>query len=182
MYQRTLTDHFHTWCQYLNNFVISYSFYINIYVGVNFFISGNYIFLLLFLGMVKYAKEVETKEKEILPEIKNKLQHISDWIYVNMASVSLYRSSAKYVLGTKTLTLPTQDTGRLSTPPTELCNYHDNHSQKRFDSVGYSKVRTRYLPVKASSEHCLSLKELCQHSPLPAPLVLPPPPDLHTHF
>lgn len=78
MYQRTLTDHFHTWCQYLNNFVISYSFYINIYVGVNFFISGNYIFLLLFLGMVKYAKEVETKEKEILPEIKNKLQHISD--------------------------------------------------------------------------------------------------------
>ena len=43
-----------------------------------FFISGNYFLLLLFLGMVKYAKEVETKEKEILPEIKNKLQHISD--------------------------------------------------------------------------------------------------------
>ena len=32
MYQRTLTDHFHTWCQYLNNFVISYSYYIHIYV------------------------------------------------------------------------------------------------------------------------------------------------------
>jgi len=58
--------------------------------------------------MVKYANKVETKGKEILPEIKNKL---SDRIYVNMASVSVYRSSAKYVLGTKTLTLPTQDTG-----------------------------------------------------------------------
>ena len=54
----------------------------------------------VFLGMVKYANEVETKEKEISPDIKNKLQHISDWIYVNMASLSVYRSSAKYVLGT----------------------------------------------------------------------------------
>ena len=81
MYQRTLTDHFHTWCQYLNNFVISYIYYIHIYVVVNFFISlGNFslFFLFLFLGMVKYANEVETKEKEISPEIKNKLQHISD--------------------------------------------------------------------------------------------------------
>ena len=31
-----------------------------------------------------------------------------------MASVSVYRSYAKYVRGTKTLTLPTQDTGWLS--------------------------------------------------------------------
>ena len=58
-----------------------------------------------------------------------------------MASVSVYRSSAKYVLGTKTLTLPTQDTGymyhrQLSAPPPELCNYHDNHSQQRPDSAG----------------------------------------------
>ena len=85
--------------------------------------------------MVKYANEVETKEKEISPEIKNKLQHISVWIYVNMASVSVYRSSAKYVLGTKTFTLPTHDTGWMSAPPTELCDYHDNHSQQGPDSA-----------------------------------------------
>ena len=86
--------------------------------------------------MVKYANKVETKEKEILPEIKNKLQHISDWIYVNIASVSVYRSSAMYVLGTKTLTLTIQDTGWISAPPTKLCDYHDNHSQQRPDSAG----------------------------------------------
>ena len=85
--------------------------------------------------MVKYANEVETKEKEISPEIKNKLQHISVWIYVNMASVSVYRSSAKYVLGTKTLTLPTHDTGWMSAPPPELCDYHDNHAQQGPDSA-----------------------------------------------
>ena len=85
--------------------------------------------------MVKYANEVETKEKEISSEIKNKLKHISVWIYVNMASVSVYRSSAKYVLGTKTLSLPTHDTGWMSAPPTELCDYHDNHSQQRPDSA-----------------------------------------------
>ena len=53
-----------------------------------------------------------------------------------MASVSVYRFSAKYVLGTKTLTLTTQDTGCLSAPLTELCNYHDNYSQQRPDSPG----------------------------------------------
>ena len=42
----------------------------------------------------------------------------------------------KYVLSTKTLTLPTQDNGWLSVPPTELFNYHDNHSQQRPDSAG----------------------------------------------
>ena len=31
--------------------------------------------------MVKYANEVETKEKEISPEIKNKLKHI--YIYLS---------------------------------------------------------------------------------------------------
>ena len=35
----------------------------------------------------------------------------SDWIYVIMASVSVYRFSAKNDLGTKNFTLPTQDTG-----------------------------------------------------------------------
>ena len=66
----------------------------------------------------------------------DKYSIISDWIYVNMASVSVYRSDAKCVLGTKTLTLPTQNNGWLSTPPTELCNYHDNHFQHRPDSGG----------------------------------------------
>ena len=40
-----------------------------------------------------------------------------------MASVSVYRSYAKCVLGTKTLILPTQDNGWLSVPRNELCNY-----------------------------------------------------------
>ena len=44
-------------------------------------------------------------------------------IYVNMASVSVYRSYAKYVLRTKTFIFPTQDNGWLSVPATELCNY-----------------------------------------------------------
>ena len=35
-----------------------------------FFLSQG-IFFLLFLGMVMYANEVETKEREKLPEIKN---------------------------------------------------------------------------------------------------------------
>ena len=34
----------------------------------------------------------------------------------------------KYVLGTKTLTLPTQDNGWLSVPPTELCNYQQQQN------------------------------------------------------
>ena len=63
-------------------------------------------------------------------------ENISDWIYENMASVSVYRPYAKCVHGTKTLTLPTQDNAWLSVPPTELCNYHDNHSQQRPDSAG----------------------------------------------
>ena len=53
-----------------------------------------------------------------------------------MISVSVYRSYAKYVLGTKSLTLPTQDNGWLSAPPTELLNYRDNRSQQRPDSAG----------------------------------------------
>ena len=71
-----------------------------------------------------------------------------------MASVSVYRSNAMYALGTKTLTLPNQDGGWKSAPPTQLCNYHDNHCQQRPDWAGSGKVQTRCLPVKASSEHC----------------------------
>ena len=48
-----------------------------------------------------------------------------------MASVSVYRSYAKCVLGTKTLTLPTQDNGWLSVPATELCNYQQQQQQQQ---------------------------------------------------
>ena len=61
---------------------------------------------------------------------------MSDWIYVNMASVSVYRSYSKCVPDTKTLILPTQENGLLFAPSSELCNYHDNHSQQRPDSAG----------------------------------------------
>ena len=43
---------------------------INIYVVVNFLFQVIFVFL-LFLVMVIYANEVETKEKQKLPEIKN---------------------------------------------------------------------------------------------------------------
>ena len=36
-----------------------------------FFVSGNFCQILLFLGMIMYANEVETKEKQKLLEIKN---------------------------------------------------------------------------------------------------------------
>ena len=42
----------------------------NVNVVVNFLSQVIFVFL-LFLGMVMYANEVETKEKEKLPEIKN---------------------------------------------------------------------------------------------------------------
>ena len=41
-----------------------------VYVVVNFLYQVIFVFL-LFLGMVMYANEVETKEKYKLPEIKN---------------------------------------------------------------------------------------------------------------
>ena len=45
------------------------------YVVVNFLSRVIFVFI-LFLGMVRYANEVETKEKEKLPEIKKQLQYI----------------------------------------------------------------------------------------------------------
>ena len=50
-----------------------------------------------------------------------------------MASVSVYRSYAKCVLGSKTLILPTQDNRWLSVPPTELCNYQQQQQQNFID-------------------------------------------------
>ena len=46
---------------------------------------------------------------------------------------------------------------------------------------GLGKLRTRYLPVKATSEHCCFVKGLCQNNPLPTPLILAPRPDPLTH-
>ena len=48
--------------------------FIYVYVVVNFLSWLNFVFL-LFLGMVMYAIEIETKEQQKLPEIKNELQH-----------------------------------------------------------------------------------------------------------
>ena len=43
---------------------------LKVYVVVNFLSEVIFVFL-LYLGMVMYADEVETKEKQKLPEIKN---------------------------------------------------------------------------------------------------------------
>ena len=51
-----------------------YTMYV-VYVAVNFLFQLIFVFP-LFLGMVMYANEFETKEKQKLTEIKNKLQHI----------------------------------------------------------------------------------------------------------
>ena len=52
------------------NFLSELSLWLFIYVVVNFLFQVIFVFL-LFLGMVIYANEVETKEKQKLPEIKN---------------------------------------------------------------------------------------------------------------
>ena len=48
---------------------------LHVYVVVNFLFQLIFIFP-LFWGMVMYANEFKTKEKQKLTEIKNKLQHI----------------------------------------------------------------------------------------------------------
>ena len=57
------------------------------------------------------------------------------YIWLNLCKHG-FNENAKCVLGTKTLSHPTQDNGWLPAPPTELCNYHDNHSEERPDSAG----------------------------------------------
>ena len=49
--------------------------------------SGNFCFS-LFVGMVMYANEAETKEKYKLPEIKNSLQHIHTLYYSRVKAKS----------------------------------------------------------------------------------------------
>ena len=62
-----------------------------------------------------------------------------------MASVSVYRSYAKYVLGSMTLILPTQDNGWLSVPPTELCNYQ----QQQQNFINKQIYLQKYCPQLA---------------------------------
>ena len=52
-----------------------------IYVAVNFLFQLIFVFP-LFVGMVMHANEFETKEKQKLTEIKNKLQHIYIYKYL----------------------------------------------------------------------------------------------------
>ena len=58
---------------------------VNKYVAVNFLFQLIFVFP-LFLGMVMYANEFETKEKQKLTEIKKKLQQIHNHhMYINQA-------------------------------------------------------------------------------------------------
>ena len=57
------------------------------------------------------AFQREAKRTLISSFYLKKDKSTSDWIYINMASVSVFRSSAKHVLGNKNFTLPTQETG-----------------------------------------------------------------------
>ena len=66
-----------------------------------------------------------------------------------MASVSVYRSYAKCVLGTKTLILPTQDNGWLSVPPTELCNYQQQQQQQQQNFINKQINLQKYCPQLA---------------------------------
>ena len=62
-------------------------------VAVNFLFQLIFVFP-LFLGMVMHANEFETKEKQKLTEIKNKLQHmhniIKRWEEVSIAAANKY--------------------------------------------------------------------------------------------
>ena len=66
-----------------------------------------------------------------------------------MASVRFYRSYAKFVLGTKTLILPTQDNGWLSVPPTELCNYQQQQQQQQQNFINKQINLQKYCPQLA---------------------------------
>ena len=74
-----------------------------------------------------------------------------------MASVSVYRSYAKCVLGTKTLILPTQDNGWLSVPPTELCNYQQQQQQPKNFINKQINLQSYYLQLARIFEagHCV---------------------------
>ena len=62
---------------------------LNVYVVVNFLFQLIFIFP-LFWGMVMYANEFKTKEKQKLTEIKNYLQHIQTYIDLNATASKMY--------------------------------------------------------------------------------------------
>ena len=62
----------------------------------------------VFIKMIKYALIGNKIIKNSFYNTKDN-KNISDCIYVNITSVSVYKSYAKCILGSKTLTLPTQD-------------------------------------------------------------------------
>ena len=67
-----------------------------------------------------------------------------------MASMSVYRSYTKCVLGTKTLILPTQDNGWLSAPPTKLCNYQQQQQQQQQQNLINNQIKLqKYCPQLA---------------------------------
>ena len=72
-----------------------------IYVAVNFLFQLIFVFP-LFLGMVMHANEFETKEKQKLTEIKNKLQHIYKYIKL-LIRVVTYCIILKMAVNTKDL-------------------------------------------------------------------------------
>ena len=64
-----------------------------------------------------------------------------------MASVRVHRSSAKCVLGTKTLILPTQDNGWLSVPATDLYSYPQQQQQQQQQNFINKQINLqRYCP------------------------------------
>ena len=69
-----------------------------------------------------------------------------------MASVSIYRSYAKCVLGSKTLILLTQDIGWLSVPPTELCNYQQQQQKQQHQNFINKQINLQ--------KYCLQLARL----------------------
>ena len=66
-----------------------------------------------------------------------------------MASVSVHRSYAKCVLGTKTLILPTQGNGWLSAPPTKVCNYQQQQQQQQQNLINNQIKLQKYWPQLA---------------------------------
>ena len=58
-----------------------------------------------------------------------------------MASISVYRSYAKCVLGTKTLILPTRGNGWLSAPPTKVCNYQQQQQQQQQQNLINNQIK-----------------------------------------
>ena len=75
-----------------------------VYVVVNFLFQVIFVFL-LFLGIVIYANEVETKEKEKLPEIKNKPRHLYSFLKLFEGRHLIFIGFASQVCDATTLNL-----------------------------------------------------------------------------